>query len=243
MCALLWCLHIALQRIHSSTPTNQIKISAKEEHSIHFLLSNCCVRRRLSFRDISQISTAHRDYKHRHLQSSGLPKNTPFISRMNSLIVDFPSAMTDRSTAKSVRFATKTHGRYIHYPSKCENHAKWNTSEGYKHFQTVMVRDAIRCSAKLAEIRNTPQDLASFQKNIIRCVGLDHLISRNVEQRYHQVKEARRNHVHLVLQVQEWQRRRGDEDPVNLARVSIESSRLFRERSYKVAVLAASVPW
>ena len=131
---------------------------------------------------------------------------------MDSLIVDFPSAMTDRSTgstAKSVRFAAKTQGRYIRYPSQRENHAKWNTSEDYRHFQCRLIRDVIKCSDELAAMKNKPQDLASSQRSIIRCVGLDHLISRDVEQRYRQVKEARRDHVHLVLHAQEWQRRSG----------------------------------
>lgn len=170
-------------------------------------------------------------------------------SRSNSvLIVDFPTrpmSRTKRSEmssvlSKSVRFAPQSQGRFIKYPTRKENQAKWNSEEDYAHFQHVMVRDVVKCSAMLAAVKES-QDTSRCEEHIVCCVGLDHLIARDVQERYRAVKAARKTHVQTVLRAQEWQRSHNVNSAANLARVSMESSQPFRERSYKVAVLSASV--
>lgn len=169
-------------------------------------------------------------------------------TRSSSLIVDFPSTSNKRdlsemrSATKTVRFAQKSQGRYINYPTRRENEAKWYSKADYDCFQHVMFRDVVKSSIMLAAFNTTaPRDEKTSEKHIIRCVGLDHLISRDVKERYHAIKEARKKHARVVLREQKWQMRNNIESPMNLARVSSEDSRAARERSYKVAVLSASV--
>lgn len=164
--------------------------------------------------------------------------------KITSLIVDFPSSTEPRakSTMKSVRFQPRIDGRFISYPSRHENHAKWYSDEDYKHFQSVKLRDIMKYSIKLATINDgAPQDKATSQKLIVRCIGLEDFISRDVPKRFRDVKEARREHVRLVLDEQKWQRLENVDNPVDLARVSMASSHQSRRRSYKIAALAASV--
>lgn len=165
----------------------------------------------------------------------------------NELIVDFPSSSTERTIkrakmVKSVRFSAQVEGRYIRYPSEEENRAKSYNSEDYARFHQVLARDVVKCSRRLAAVgTSAPQDRLSSEKNIIRCVGIDHLVSRDVQQRYADVRNARKQHMRLVLEEQKRQRNAGRVNSADLARVSMANSQEFKLRSYRVAVLSASV--
>lgn len=166
----------------------------------------------------------------------------------SALIVEFPASLSSRTKrsemssvrSKSVRFSPHSQGRYIKYPSRKENQAKWNSDEDYAHFQQVMLQDVFKCSDMLAAVKES-QDTSRYEEQITSCVGLDHLIARDVKERYRAVKKARRAHAQTVLRAQEWQRRHNIQSAADLARVSQASSHPFRERSFKVAVLSASV--
>ena len=165
------------------------------------------------------------------------------MSTSNSLIVDFPSnARSSSTSSKSVRFSPIVQGYYIRYPSKKDNEAKSYSSEDYDRFQQTLVRDAMKCSRKLAAANAKGlQDMDTSEDHIIRCVGLDHLVSRDVKKRYRIVQEARTAHVHLVLDAQKWLLENGVEHPEALAGVSMKNSLSFQLRSYKVALLASYV--
>ena len=169
-------------------------------------------------------------------------------SSNDTLVVDFPATGRIRGIGLAgipelvgmafVRFASEIQGRYIRYPSSAENKAKWYDKQDYKRFESMVFRDAVRASAKVAA-GAVDQDTA--EKLILRCVGMDHLISRNVPARIRAVRESRRTHVQTVLMAQKMQRLYGIGGPEALASISSESSLRSRERAYKVAVLSASV--
>ena len=168
--------------------------------------------------------------------------NHPF-TMSGTLIVDFPSNNRSSSaTPKRVRFSPIVQRQYIRCPSDAENEAKSYSSEDYERFRQIMVRDAIKCSRKLANASTRGlQDRKTSEEHIIRCVGLDHLVSRDVGKRYQAIKDARRSHSDLVLAAYEWQLENNFESPEALARLSIRSSQPFQVRSYKVALLASYV--
>jgi hypothetical protein len=153
------------------------------------------------------------------------------------LIVDFPHQPRTPSTVntlpvKSVHLASQVEGRYIKYPSAIENQAKWYNKQDYVNFKRDMLRDVMKCSAAMA----TVQDRQVAQEHLVRCVGIDHLISRDIPQRYQAIKEGRKEHIRLVLQEQDRQRREGVNKPEQLSKVSFRSSIYSRERSHRVAM-------
>ena len=159
--------------------------------------------------------------------------------RCNSLIVDFPPGRIHGQTNRErrVTFANKSQGRYIKYPSSQEIRALWYTEDEIKAFRRQMLRDAVKCSIKMADcFSNAPQNLASQDY-----VGLEHLISRDVGERYQSLKVARREHAGIVLAEQKSQRRQRRNSIEDLARVSGMSSYWSRERSRKVGILVAAV--
>lgn len=105
------------------------------------------------------------------------------------------------------------------------------------HSLQMMQRDVIRCSRALARGAINHGELEQL---IICCTGLEHLLSRNMLQRFQAIKDARDEHVRAVLEAQTITRNdEGGQDDV--ARVSESSSAASRERAGKIASLAASV--
>ena len=114
--------------------------------------------------------------------------------------------------------------------------------DDYVHFKRVIAQDVIKCSARLAAVDTTaPQDRSRFERHVIRCVGLDHLVSRDIEKRTQAIRDARSAHARLVLDEQEWQRKNGVHSVGCIARVSMANSQGAKLRSHKIAVLSASV--
>ena len=153
-------------------------------------------------------------------------------SNGSSLIVDFPPRRSHGRIDKErrVTFATKSQGLYIRYPSAREIRARWYTEDEQKTFRRKMLRDAVKSSLRMEDcFSNAPQDLA-FQDY----VGLDHLISRDVGERYQALKAARKEHAKIVLAEQKAQRLQGKNSVEDLARVSGMSSYWSRERAHKV---------
>lgn len=169
----------------------------------------------------------------------------------DSLIVDFPASQrrpsyTNRSIAaaaaviveeRTVTFSPNSQGRYIRYPSQSEISRRWYTESDQRRFRHQMIADAVECSSKMADcFTSAPQELA-FQD----FVGLDHLISRDVEQRYMLLRAARKKHARIVLAEQARQRREHRFSVDDLARVACASSQWARERARKVGILVASI--
>ena len=100
-----------------------------------------------------------------------------------------------------------------------------------------MIADAVECSSRMADcFARAPQELA-FQDY----VGLDHLISRDVGERYEALKAARRKHARIVLAEQKRQKRENRFSVEDLARVACASSQWSRERARKVGILVSSI--
>lgn len=151
-----------------------------------------------------------------------------------NLIVDFPKG-SDRveCSSPSVRFAFESEGRYINYPTRQENLKRWYSREDEKRFRGEVLRDAIACSMKMVEYLNDPSKTVTYQD----CVGLDHLISRDVYKRYEALRAGRKEHARIVLEEQNWQRLHGVNSPEDLARVSRRSSKSDRARSRKIGIM------
>ena len=161
-----------------------------------------------------------------------------------TLVVDFPATGRIRGIGLAgiaelvgmafVRFASEIQGRYIPYPSSDENKAKWYDEQDYMRFESMVFRDAVTVSTKVLAAASVDQ--GSAQKLILRCIGFDHLISRDVPTRIRVVRESRKTHVQAVLMAQKMQRLYGIGGPEDLASISSESSLRSRERAYKVAI-------
>jgi hypothetical protein len=156
------------------------------------------------------------------------------------LIVDFPSTSFHDSLPftqqKTVSFSIHSEGRYIKYPSEHERSLRWYTSKNQRRFRHQMIQDAVVASKKMADCLNNTGDQA-FQDY----VGLEHLISRDVEERYIAMRLARKKHAKIVLAEQRAQRRHRRVSVEDLAEVSRRSSQLERERVRKVGILVASI--
>jgi hypothetical protein len=154
------------------------------------------------------------------------------------LIVDFPSSII---TEQRVRFAAVTHGMYIPYPSEEENGKKWYSKANESRSRIQVARDAASCAQLLVDAaRNDPEDI-QLQQVLVHCVGFEGLLSRNVLRQYQTVREAKRNHVRVVLQEQRRQRIDGDVSSRGLARVSKTSSEQARQRAHRVALVNAAI--
>ena len=126
------------------------------------------------------------------------------FKKKSTLIVDFPVCMM--ASLKSVRFAHHNEGIYFRRPTNEDNVAKSFHEEDYDHFKNILVRDVVKCSAKLAADTSALHDKKTSDKHFVRCVGIDHLIPRDVQQCFHDWKQSRKNHVCFVLNLQKWQR-------------------------------------
>ena len=158
------------------------------------------------------------------------------------MIVDFPSStpssLGKRSKPdKSISFSYKSEGRYIPYPTAQENRAKWYSCQDEKRFKKAVIQDAIVASLKIMT-----EDLSSQEELVLQdFVGLDHLISRNVLQRYQARRTAYRKHVRLVLEEQSLQRRQQRLSEEDLSQVARMSSHWPIQRARKIGALIESV--
>jgi hypothetical protein len=159
-------------------------------------------------------------------------------SASNNLIVDFPFAKGS-SGIKSVRFASHCDGVFIAKTSPQERVQRW-----YSREQQKMARDAMRCSYLLGyrvSGGSKAEDTLSSKEFALLCIGLDHLIARDVSQRWESIKRSRKNHARLVLDEQNRQRSLNFNCPENLARVSAKDSASTRKRSHWIAKITAPI--
>jgi hypothetical protein len=138
---------------------------------------------------------------------------------------------------KSVTFSKYSEMTHIDYPTARENHARWYSDEQMRTFKKVVLRDATRHSSGYFEAKEKSPDAILPHGELVQYVGLLHLLSEDVIQRYQDNKLARRLHVYKVLEEQKRQRSYQDGCEVKLARVSASSSLGARESAYTVANL------
>ena len=160
------------------------------------------------------------------------------------LIVDFPSAQQMEVPApsrKSVRFSETSMMKYMRYPTKEENKAKWYDKETEDGFKRRRWQDVARYSAVLMQDPEDDEDEDAKKNKLINCVGLDHLLARDIVQKAQEVVMARQKHRNVVLNVQELQRRHDIYIPEDLARMASASSRSARERACRIAFIMGSL--
>ena len=141
---------------------------------------------------------------------------------------------------KSVCFSSLSQLQYIKYPSKEDNHAKWFSKEDRDRFQHMMTKDVMICSNVLANA-NEIQDQVLSRDFLICCVGLDHLLSSDIIQRYQAIMAVRKAHLRIVLEEQERQTKHEINRPEELACVSKASSTRSRARAHKIGKLVALI--
>jgi hypothetical protein len=94
--------------------------------------------------------------------------NASTTSQSTLLIVDSPHQPRRLAPArKYVRFAAEVDGLYIKYPSNEENQVKWYDNEDKKDFELVMIRDVIKCSAKMASLKKS-KDKRAVREHLIQ---------------------------------------------------------------------------
>jgi hypothetical protein len=150
-----------------------------------------------------------------------------------------PSSRTTK--IKSVSFSMYSELRFVPYPSRQEIRKRWYNKEDQKGFQDQTIYEAMQFSAMLS--RN-PIMKGQDEKNrrIARsCIGLEHLIAKDVIQHMKASMTAKKRHIMTVLEEQDRQRKCNARSNVNLARVSHTSSKSARERSHAVAMMVKSV--
>jgi hypothetical protein len=139
----------------------------------------------------------------------------------------------------AIRFAP-IEVQIINYPEDLNNDEMWWSNEDKAHSLQVMLQDAIECSRALAGVVNL-QDRSAVENHIIRCVGLENLLSHNAFQRCQAIMNGRADHVHAVLGAQGIARNNGRGQDDDVARVSRASSKPLRERARNIASVAASI--
>jgi hypothetical protein len=173
---------------------------------------------------------------------------SPLISPISIMIVDFPSCCSELepiteqqaavvSKSKSVRFSPNSTMYQFRYPTKEENKSKWYSWQEEATFKRQRWRDVAHYSLSMTqrEAATSPNEL------LLKCVGIDHLISRDVIAKAEEIECARKEHVRTVLERQEMLWRHGVEDIDDLAQVSMSSSRFARKKSHSIAVMISGL--
>ena len=157
------------------------------------------------------------------------------MAAIHPLIVDFPTT-TKINAVKTVRFSSTSTMKLVRYPTHDERVARWYSKNDENAFKRRRWRDVYKYSALLMQ-----DDDGDRKEKIVRCVGIDHLLSQDIQTKSQEIMKARLDHVTLVLNVQELQRMHRICYPEDLARISAQSSRVAKERAQEVARLMGSL--
>eukprot|EP00956_Cyclotella_meneghiniana_P029929 scaffold74137_cov49-Cyclotella_meneghiniana.AAC.2 len=150
-----------------------------------------------------------------------------------SLIVDFPGS--DQALAiKSVRFSRLSTLKYMPYRNQDEKSLAWYSKAEEAAFRRQRSNDVVHCSGMLMQN-------GVHEDNLIQCVGIDQFLSEDIVHKCREIQQARLDHKTLVLNAQDLQRRCGIHKPEDLARISMHSSRVTKERAYQVARVLGSL--
>lgn len=102
--------------------------------------------------------------------------------------------------------------------------------------------DSVQYSRVVMDIRDgAAQDETVSKEFFVNCVGLEHLISRNVPKRYKTVKKARRDHSRLVLGEQKRQKDTCNVSSTKLAYASKRSSESSHKKAHTIAMMRESI--
>lgn len=140
---------------------------------------------------------------------------------------------------KSVRFAEFGTMVLMNYPSEREISKRWYTEQNMIRFQQIMCRDAARQSLVYLATKECNPNAFLPKEELIKCVGIFHLLSDDVNASSRESKLNRRAHSITVLEEQERQRELGGTCVKVLANVSRLSSKQARDTALKIAFLSA----
>lgn len=142
------------------------------------------------------------------------------------------SHKTMKQTAKkSVSFSPMSRVAHIDRPTRDEKKDIWYSRQDKEIFKHIFSYDISHCSQMLMAKAAAGEPLS--EEEMIECVGLESVISRNIAER---VMKMKRMHVDMILSEQKLQKNFRVHDEVKLARTSDKSSQESRTRSYKIAV-------
>ena len=142
---------------------------------------------------------------------------------------------------KSVRFSEDSTMIKVRYPSDREISRRWYTDEEMIGFQRKTRRDAVRQSAIFIATKSRDPTAMLPVKEVIKCIGLVHLLSDDVQTRYEEYKMNRKMHSGAVLGEQDRQiEKYGYVCDAKLAKFSAEVSKADKEKAIKVAFLSGS---
>ena len=151
-------------------------------------------------------------------------------STPESLIVDFPPR---RPSKKEVGFSSTSQMVLISYPTPKDIEESWYTSEDRKHFKCIVARDVHRYSRILFSKSELGLRLSEDER--AHCIGLEHLLSRDINQNIAQINQRRKKHVVRVLEEQARQQTMGLNSADKLKCVSMKSSHKSRLRAHVLA--------
>lgn len=159
------------------------------------------------------------------------------------LIVDFPSDMEESPPrpVKAVRFSETSLMKLMRYPTKEENARKWHTRADEEGFKRRRWLDVAKCSAMLMEEPRDGEDESIKRDKLVKCIGLEHLLGRDIFEKSREVVTAREHHRNVVLNVQQLQWRHNVYSPEDLARLSMASSQEARKRARRNALIVGSL--
>jgi hypothetical protein len=138
---------------------------------------------------------------------------------------------------KSDTFSQHSEMTLMQYPTERENHVKWYTEENMNRFRRNVLRDARRQSSEFMKAKEKNPYAPLPKEELVKYVGLVHLLSDDVIQRSKEAKQARKLHAYNVLKEQYKQRKCRASCYMELARVSALSSLGARERASTVTQL------
>ena len=142
--------------------------------------------------------------------------------------------MLSACSNKNVRFSLTSEMALVAYPTTKEIQERWYNSQDRAHSRQVVAKDAKQCSRMLFSELELGNNLTEDQR--IKCVGLEHLLSRDLAENTKQLNEKRKRHVYKVLIEQDRQRKLKINNAEELEYVSRKSSYQSRKRSHLLAV-------
>jgi hypothetical protein len=155
------------------------------------------------------------------------------IQTMNAVNNSKTATSTTSSNMKSVRISQTIELHLVRYPDDLAIDELWFSSDNSIRFTHEMFRDVAGLSNVMtAGTLNKPSD-AVLKDNVIKCVGLEHLVvARNLPRRLQAIEAKRAGHVHAVLQAQLTNQ--------DIAHTSKVSSSQARSKARFIAQVAAS---
>ena len=151
--------------------------------------------------------------------------------------------LSGQRTRKRVRFSPCAEGRFIKYPTAEENKAKWYDEDDYARFEQRVVRDAMLCSNLLARIKSGRLNKADLDSEALalECIGLDHLVSDDVQRSYLASREKVKEHASIVIEEQKKQKKSSSYCWDAVATVASANSEAARNRAHWVGKLVESI--